>query len=204
MGPCHGKGKLIAGADRIDARQVCGERLCVQHLDLPFIHEALVHATDLRAGVARAGLDQGLELFLCTVEDLAPGADAGLVGWDLCPRKVFAVCVFEEIVAGVCGRVSREARYEGLLVEQSGRAFLRISLPTGTMHEIQVGKAVKLKNAYKLDDPVKGGRMNRDLDTVDIPTARPVVIRMDRSGMTPPPVSERRSGDPRSSPGRRS
>jgi hypothetical protein len=104
--------------------------------------------------------------------------------------------------ARVCGKVPREARYEGLLVEQNGRAFLRISLPSKTMHEIQVGKAVKLKNAYKLDDPVKGGRINRDLDTVDIPTARPVVLQMDRSGMTPNPTGDRSSSG-FSSPGRR-
>lgn len=104
--------------------------------------------------------------------------------------------------ARVCGKVPREARYEGLLVEQNGRAFLRISLPSKTMHEIQVGKAVKLKNAYKLDDPVKGGRINRDLDTVDIPTARPVMLQTDRLGLTPPPVGERSSSH-YSSPGRR-
>lgn len=93
----------------------------------------------------------------------------------------------------ICGRVQREARYEGLLVEQNGRTFLRISLPTGTMHEIQIGKAVKVKNAYKLDDPVKGGRSNRDPGTMDLPTARPVVFKMDRSGATPQPNGDRRS-----------
>ncbi|HNH47852.1 MAG TPA: hypothetical protein PKY30_12475 [Myxococcota bacterium] len=79
----------------------------------------------------------------------------------------------------IVGRVPKDARYDGLLVEQSGRAFLRVTLPTGSMLEIQVGKVVRVSGRYLLDDPVKGGRKHRDLDTVDVPTARPVVLSMD-------------------------
>jgi hypothetical protein len=79
----------------------------------------------------------------------------------------------------IVGRVPKDARYDGLLVEQSGRAFLRVTLPTGSMLEIQVGKVVRVSGRYLLDDPVKGRGKHRDLDTVDVPTARPVVLSMD-------------------------
>jgi hypothetical protein len=86
---------------------------------------------------------------------------------------------FRKGMERIVGRVPKDARYDGLLVEQSGRAFLRVTLPSGSMLEIQVGKLVRVSGRYLLDDPVKGGRKHRDLDTVDVPTARPVVLSMD-------------------------
>lgn len=86
---------------------------------------------------------------------------------------------FRKGMERIVGRVPRDARYDGLLVEQSGRAFLRVTLPSGSMLEIQVGKVVRVAGRYLLDDPVKGGRKHRNLDTVDVPTARPVVLAMD-------------------------
>lgn len=97
-------------------------------------------------------------------------------------------------------RIPTGSRYDGLLVEDTGKAFLRVSLPTGSLVEIQVGKVVRGRGYYWLANPIRGGA-KRDHPSMDDPTARPVILhadlfgrRMDVSADGPPtPIRDERA-----------
>lgn len=78
-------------------------------------------------------------------------------------------------------RIPPGSRYDGLLVEDTGKAFLRVSLPSGSLVEIQVGKVVRGRGFYWLANPIRGGS-KRGHPSMEDPTARPVILHADLFG----------------------